>query len=450
MSGIERWVHRVPFAGSDALVACDASPRDEGAAATAAVPRAKQRPKSRKDKVDGANKDGTSMDADAAVEVVDLASAAASAKDSTGGTPDFDEAVLAKEFTDTPDMTAAENATEEEVDFEQWLKNEGCDPRRKIGQRFGRSTAAKEASYKSASQTEKREMRRKWGEAEIARLKETRTFAKCWAKVDQTKGTYVPFAVLWEREGGVLDPRGALAAAMEYARACIRMKGPRVSANPVTGRLEYLHLERSVKEQFTKCWTLFKSEAEAAPCGKGQGDNGADSSTRLSGQEEQGARRGHRRRAREQGREEKASGRDAAPAGDRRRGALEGDLHGDDGVRALHRGGRCARGRVGVGEARGDVQGTGRGHGAARGRADAVREEVPLRGHEGDQEGYRRQQHENQHGRVHRHDQRAARVSRNAREGVGGNAPRAELGFGLKAARSSLEHERWDGAAGKP
>ena len=273
----------MPFAGSDALVACDASPRDEGAAATAAVPRAKQRPKSRKDKVDGASKDGTSMDADAAVEVVDLASAAASAKDSTGGTPDFDEAVLAKEFTETPDLTAAENATEEEVDFEQWLQNEGCDPRHKIGQRFGRSTAAKEASYKSASQTEKREMRRKWGEAEIARLKETRTFAKSWTKVDQTKGTYVPFAVLWEREGGVLDPRGAHAAAMEYARACIRMKGPWVSANPVTGRLEYLHLERSVKEQFTKCWTLFKSEAEAAPCGKGQGDNGADSSTRLKG-----------------------------------------------------------------------------------------------------------------------------------------------------------------------
>ena len=68
MSGIERWVHRVPFAGSDAVVACDASPRDEGAAATAAVPRAKQRPTMRKDKVDGASKDGTSMDADAARE----------------------------------------------------------------------------------------------------------------------------------------------------------------------------------------------------------------------------------------------------------------------------------------------------------------------------------------------------------------------------------------------
>ena len=83
MSGIERWVHRVPFAGSDEPVACGATPRDEGAAATAAVPRAKaekiKTPKIRKDKLDGASMCGASTGANAAVDVVGLASAAASA-----------------------------------------------------------------------------------------------------------------------------------------------------------------------------------------------------------------------------------------------------------------------------------------------------------------------------------------------------------------------------------
>ena len=67
----------------------------------------------------------------------------------------------------------------------------------------------------------------------------------------------MPFNILWQREGGHRDPL-ALSAAISHASKYVQMGGPWISMNKMTNRVEFLHLKRIVREQFSQCWSMYE------------------------------------------------------------------------------------------------------------------------------------------------------------------------------------------------
>ena len=53
-----------------------------------------------------------------------------------------------------------------------------------------------------------------------------------------------------------------LAAARKHALKCIQMGPPWISKNPMTERIEYMHMERSVTEIFSQAWSLYEEHME--------------------------------------------------------------------------------------------------------------------------------------------------------------------------------------------
>ena len=67
----------------------------------------------------------------------------------------------------------------------------------------------------------------------------------------------MPSIILWQWEGGHRDPF-ALSAAISHASKCVQMGGPRINMNTMTNRVEFIHLKRIVKEQFSQCWSMYE------------------------------------------------------------------------------------------------------------------------------------------------------------------------------------------------
>ena len=55
-----------------------------------------------------------------------------------------------------------------------------------------------------------------------------------YKRVDKSKGVYLPFAVLVEREGFAVDPVGAVQAATRMATRCAQLGGNWVQQNQFT------------------------------------------------------------------------------------------------------------------------------------------------------------------------------------------------------------------------
>lgn len=144
----------------------------------------------------------------------------------------------------------------DEIELMQLLEA-GVDPRGTWGQRCGRSADAQTEEYKNMRQAEKAQFRKDWAVAKIQKTIRTRTRSQSYQRIDEQQGEYIPFSILWQREGGHRDPM-ALPAAIAHATKCLQMSGPWISINTMTGRLEFLHLKRLVREQFSQCWALYE------------------------------------------------------------------------------------------------------------------------------------------------------------------------------------------------
>lgn len=147
--------------------------------------------------------------------------------------------------------------------------HDGFDLRGKWGQRFSRSAEGKSADYKSLNRASKDQLRKDWAATQLEAVTKKKVRSEVYQRVDASKGVYMPFFVLWQKEGGAVDPC-ALTAAVKHASRCLAMAGPWVSINPLTDRVEFLHLERSVSEVFTRCWSMFEEQTSVVAAGDDQ------------------------------------------------------------------------------------------------------------------------------------------------------------------------------------
>ena len=134
------------------------------------------------------------------------------------------------------------------------------DTRSALAQRFGRQHRANKElgdAYKRCEGTvAKRAFRHKWLEQQYKMESQLRLHTEEYKRADTSKGQYLPFAVLVEREGFTVDPVGAVRAATCIAKRCSELGGNWVQHNPFTDRVEFLRLERQHHEVFTKLWSL--------------------------------------------------------------------------------------------------------------------------------------------------------------------------------------------------
>jgi len=106
--------------------------------------------------------------------------------------------------------------------------------------------------YKSVVGTAaKAAFRAQWAKNEADRVISSKTHAQCWSVVDSTKGEYLPFGMIVQREGGWCDPT-AIEAASRYARKCQMMGKPWTQFNSMTDRVDYLYLSKFFLQDFWK------------------------------------------------------------------------------------------------------------------------------------------------------------------------------------------------------
>ena len=84
--------------------------------------------------------------------------------------------------------------------------------------------------------------------------------------VNQPLGTYKPFSMLAQDEGGKDDPDSS-SAAKKVAIECVALGGDWVSRNVMSERLEFLHLRREHNEVMSNMWQLYFEESKQLPRG---------------------------------------------------------------------------------------------------------------------------------------------------------------------------------------
>ena len=141
---------------------------------------------------------------------------------------------------------------------------EGLDPRSALGQKCMASLSDEDrAKYNSFKRfADKAFFRKEWAASQLEVMHRKRENKKGWKEVDATMGVYLPLATICQKEGYAVDPKGAIEATNKYAMACVRMQGRWIAENALTGRLDYLDLKRSKREEFTKSWHLFETQTE--------------------------------------------------------------------------------------------------------------------------------------------------------------------------------------------
>ena len=107
------------------------------------------------------------------------------------------------------------------------------------------STLAKAAFRKHWAQT-------KLNDVIAGKKKEKRTVQSF---VDQ--GTYLPFEMVWHKEG-----RSDLAwqAALKYCNKCLALGGEWTQLNVMTERLEFLYIRKCVNSSIETIWSMWQQE----------------------------------------------------------------------------------------------------------------------------------------------------------------------------------------------
>ena len=98
----------------------------------------------------------------------------------------------------------------------------------------------------------------------------TKSHIQSYKVVNQSLGTYKPFSMLVQDEGGK-DDADSLSAAKKIASKCVALGGDWVSWNVMSERLEFLHLRREHNEVMSNMWQLYLEESKQVPSSSSQG-----------------------------------------------------------------------------------------------------------------------------------------------------------------------------------
>ena len=154
-------------------------------------------------------------------------------------------------------------------DLRQAARDGKFEIRSAVARRFGHELRANKElgdAYKQCERTAAKEaFRQQWAAQQYNKESQLRLYTEEHKLVDTSKGQYLPFAVLAEREGLTVDLVGALRAATCIATRCAQLGGNWVQRNPFTDRLEFLRLERQHHDVFTKAWSLMTKSRTDSP-----------------------------------------------------------------------------------------------------------------------------------------------------------------------------------------
>jgi len=145
------------------------------------------------------------------------------------------------------------------------LRTGAFDIRGPLGQKFQAAHKKGSAQHSMYNQSkgfkEKTEFRLKWAREQYDDIVMAKRHTQSYKVVNQSLGTYKPFAVLVQDEGGKDDPE-ALNAAKKIASKCVALGGDWVSWNVMSERLEFLHLRREHNEIMSNKWELYLEETQ--------------------------------------------------------------------------------------------------------------------------------------------------------------------------------------------
>lgn len=158
-----------------------------------------------------------------------------------------------------------------EDDDEKLYKNameEGFLARGRIGLRFNRSDdGGQSTEYKElTSNKAKADFRKAWAAAQYQKTILAKEKHCSWQKADERKGTFLPFEVIVDKEGGGSGAPGALEAALgaaeKYCTKAAKMGGGWTRYNELTERQEFLYVRYEVSEIFRECWSAYERQCE--------------------------------------------------------------------------------------------------------------------------------------------------------------------------------------------
>jgi hypothetical protein len=137
----------------------------------------------------------------------------------------------------------------------------------KYWQQAKKSDAALKEEYESLGKNyaKQRAFRQKWLATALEEFSKTKTKTETHAQVNENQGTFEPFDIIVDREGGEHRPQ-AVAAALNYTLACIKFHElgqtvgstgtPWMSFNVMTQRWEFMYLKKTYRDWFSTSWTL--------------------------------------------------------------------------------------------------------------------------------------------------------------------------------------------------
>lgn len=130
------------------------------------------------------------------------------------------------------------------------MAKNGVELRTAAGQRFSRE-CGKNDNYRQLSTRQKAEFRKQWAVENFQRIKSSKVKSTSLKQTDISRGVYLPFAVIVQKEG---NDEQALAAATRYSESCLKLGHPWHKENKFTGRREYLYIRQEYEESFERSW----------------------------------------------------------------------------------------------------------------------------------------------------------------------------------------------------
>jgi hypothetical protein len=177
---------------------------------------------------------------------------------------------------------AKDDVTEAEKELKTLMEAGGLDLRSKWGLRFSRAADGAKSPEYQGSRDDRAQFRADWVKAQFAKKQEIREKQTSYKKVNFKRGNYRPFSMIFKNQGGAEDP-GAMRAAVNICRACIKMGGEWLNHNKMSGRLEFFDLEVGWEKDFSEAWSLYERRVQDSG---GLADKEGEDSTKIKGDNE--------------------------------------------------------------------------------------------------------------------------------------------------------------------
>jgi len=113
---------------------------------------------------------------------------------------------------------------------------------------------------KVLGQRAQRAFRVEWAKRTLAILQESKVQSTSSTMLEKEHGSYLPFAVIVKKEGG-MKCRSAVEAAVRYCRKCTLLGGRWRLYNHFTERWDFLYIRREYSSIFQKEWVLFLEQS---------------------------------------------------------------------------------------------------------------------------------------------------------------------------------------------